>query len=127
MKPVGMMDIRQALRDERFRGQFPELAGPMAKYAANTGCGTCAVSLVREILAKFPERVREYFPGREVMTAEAATAAPAVAPRRGEWAVYDGPCAGLEAWLRKRPPHAPSQVAVARWEDQCTAAVFEVR
>ncbi|MFX6803927.1 hypothetical protein ABTH20_20945, partial [Acinetobacter baumannii] len=65
MKPVGLMDVRMALSDDRFRGLFPELTHQIDKYLKEPKCGACAVPVVKEIMNRFPDRVEKYFPNRK--------------------------------------------------------------
>lgn len=119
MRPVTLMDVRQALRDQRFTELFPELSDEITKAQQNLTCGSCAVPVARKILAEYSDRLGTYFPGRPVVQPADEKKSPAAVPR-----VYNGPCDGLEAWLRKLP-HVPAQVTAARWQNECTVIVFE--
>lgn len=118
-RPVTMMDVRAALRDDRFLAQFPELSGLVGRYRTQKHCGSCGVELARAIIEKYPERVREYFPGREVLTPREEAAAVAATE---DYTVINCKTTELEAKLRRLPP-GRKYVTVARWQDEVTVIV----
>lgn len=67
-RPVTMMDVRAALRDDRFLDMFPELDELVMRFKKQKHCGSCGVELARQVIEQFPDRVRLYFPGRDVLT-----------------------------------------------------------
>lgn len=117
MKPVGLLDVRAALNDARFRDLFPEVKHEIDKYLAQPKCGACAVPVVREILTKFPERVKKYFPGRQLAVLEDAT--------DNRFTVINCGIEELESKLRKLGP-GRKQLAMARYEDQVTVVINEI-
>jgi|SRR6185437_572955 len=124
MKVVGLMDVRAALGDERFRDLFPELRHQIDKYLAEPKCGACAVPVVREILNKFPDRVQKYFPNRKVVKPEDE----AKALSENNFTVINCHVNELEDKLRKLEKTSPSrkQLAITRYGDQVTCVVNEI-
>lgn len=121
MKKVGLTDIKQALADSRFRDALPqELREDVAKYLHNPGCA-CNVPLYRRLLRDYKGHLAAYFPGAELAdeAADAATLA------ENHWLVLNCKCSELEGRLRALPP-GRKQLAVCRWEDECTCVVNEL-
>jgi len=119
-RPVTMMDVRAALRDGRFIDQFPELSGLVGRYKTQKHCGSCGVELARAIIERFPDRVREYFPGRDVLAPREEVAAVAATE---DFEVINCHVGELEARLRKLRPGVKKFVSPARWQDQITVIV----
>lgn len=121
MKPVGLMDVRMALSDDRFRAMFPELKHEIDKYLKEPKCGACAVPVVKEIMNKFPERVEKYFPNRKVLRPDDE----ATKLSENNFTVLNCHVNDLEDRLRRLPP-GRKQIAVTRYEDQVTVIVNEL-
>ncbi len=121
MKPVGLMEIRQALQDERFRGLFPEIAHEIDKMLRQPHCGSCSVPLAREILNKWPDRVEKFFPGRKVIRPEDEVKALS----ENYWTVINCHVNELEERLRKLPT-GRKQIAITRSGDQVTCVVNDL-
>src|SRR5579859_6211407 len=118
MKVVGLMDIKAALNDDRFRKLFPELTHEIDKYLKEPKCGACSVPVAREIMNRFPDRVEEYFPGRKVVKPDEEAAKLS----ENNWSVINCNIKDLEAKLRALPT-GRKQLAIARYEDQVTVVV----
>lgn len=116
MNKVGLLEVKQAIWDQRFRDLFPELKKELGEYLKNPGC-PCNVSLYKSIL-KHRDRLAKYFPGREV--AEESEAEP-----KNNFSVINCNVNELEAKLRKLRP-GRKQIAVARWQDQATVIVNDL-
>jgi hypothetical protein len=121
MKPVGLMDIKQALHDERFRSLFPELEREIDQTLRKPNCGSCGVPLARKILNDYPDRVGGYFPGRPVLRPEDEAKQLA----DNHWTVINCHVNDLEAKLKQLPP-GRKQLAVTRHGDQVTCVVNEL-
>lgn len=121
MKTVGLMDIRMALTDDRFREMFPELQHEIDKYLKEPKCGSCAVPVVKEILNKYPERVEKYFPNRKVIRPNDE----ALKLSENNFIVINCHINELENKLRKLGP-GRKQLAATRYEDQVTVIVNEL-
>lgn len=68
MKKINLIDIKQALWDDRFCKLFPEYELQIDKFKKDPGC-TCNSALLRSIL-KNKDKLKIYFPNREVITQE---------------------------------------------------------
>lgn len=121
MKPVGLMDVKIALTDDRFRELFPELQHEIDKYLKEPKCGSCAIPVIKEILNKYPERVEKYFPNRKVIRPidEANKLS------ENNFTVINCKIHELEDKLR-RLPSGRKQLAVTRYEDEVTVIVNEL-
>lgn len=115
-RPVTMMDVRGALHDRRFLDMFPELASLADRYTKSPQCGSCGVALAREIIQRFPERLGDYFVGRDLPVHQDGT-------EDRQFEVINCHVDDLEAKLRGLPPGVSKHVALARWEDQVTVVI----
>lgn len=122
MNKIGLMDVKSALKDARFRKNLPpELNDDVVKYLNNPGCPTCGVPLFRKILKHCKQQLRDYFPGQDVVDEEKELAKLA----ENHWTVINCSVDELEDQLRKLPP-GRKQIDVARYEDQVTVVVNEI-
>lgn len=120
-KPVTLMDIKQALRDSRFRDSLPkELEDDIKKYQQNPGCA-CNVPLYKKIMTSAKEILQEYFPNKSVVSLEED------AKRLSEnnFSVISCQINELENHLKKLAP-GRKQIAMARYEDQITVIINEL-
>lgn len=121
MKPVTLMDVKQALRDHRFRESLPaSLMEDVRKYQQNPGCA-CNMPIYRRILKEAPEQIKAYFPGREPSNIEEEVSKLA----QNNFSVINCHKDELEDRLRKLGP-GRKQIAVARFEDQVTVVVNDL-
>jgi len=121
MSKVTLLDIKQALRDERFRKTLPQALLPdVQKYLQNPAC-PCNMPIYKRILKECPSQIRDYFPTRELSNPVEET----VRLAQNNWRVINCKVASLEEELRKMGPGG-KQIAVARWEDEVTVVVNEV-
>lgn len=115
------MDVKQALRDHRFRESLPSsFAEDLNKYLKNPGCA-CNIPIYRRILTDAQQQLKAYFPGREVVNLAEEIQKLA----ENHWLVINCHVDELEERLRKLPP-GRKQLAVARYEDQVTVVVNEL-
>lgn len=122
MKKIGLMDVKNALKDQRFREKLPESLTPeLVKYLNNPGCGACGTKLFRKILRDCRPQLQSYFPGREIYKEEEEAAKLA----ENHWSVINCHIDELEDILRGLPP-GRKQLAVCRYEDQVTVVVNEL-
>ncbi len=121
MKPIHLMEIKQALRDHRFRESLPAgFAEDVQKYLNNPGCA-CNRPLYQKILKQGAEQLRAYFPGREIANLEEEVLKLA----QNNFSVINCHKDELEERLRKLSP-GRKQIAVARFDDQVTVVVNEL-
>lgn len=122
MNKIGLMDVKNALRDQRFRESLPEeLTSDIIKYLQNPGCGACGTKLFRKILRDCRKQLLSYFPGRDVYKEEEEMAKLA----ENHWSVINCHKDELEDALKKLPV-GRKQIAIARYEDQVTVVVNEL-
>jgi len=120
-KSIRLMEVKQALRDSRFRDSLPEHMKPQVEeFIKNPGC-PCNVPLYREILKNCKKQLQDYFPGLELSDVEEEIKQIA----ENHWTVISCNIRELENKLRKLPP-GRKQLAVARYEDQITVVVNEL-
>ena len=120
-KKIGLMDIKSALKDPRFRDSLPiELKEDVAKFLSNPGCA-CNVPIYRRIAKECKQQLHQYFPNKEVVDE------PEEVQRLAEnhWSVINCHVDELEARLKKLPP-GRKQLGIARHEDQVTVIVNEL-
>lgn len=120
-KTISLLDIKQALKDARFRSALPtELNDEVQKYLSNPGCA-CNMPLYRKILEGCGDLLRSYFPGRQ--PADLKEEAKRLAENK--FSVINCHVDELESELR-RLPSGRKQIAVARHADQVTVIVNEL-
>jgi hypothetical protein len=116
---VTLFDVKQALRDARFRERLPpELTQDVQKYLQNPGCA-CNLPIYRRVLNHGADLLKAYFPGKEVVSGEDELAGLAA----NHWQVISCHVNELEGRLTKLHPSGRKQIAVARWEDQVTVII----
>lgn len=121
MKKVGLTDIKNALRDSRFRDALPKTyQDDIVKYLNNPTC-TCNVPLYRKILKECKDQLIKYFPNSEILDEEKEISNLA----ENHWTVINCSIFELEDRLRKLPK-GRKQIDVARFEDQVTVVVNEL-
>ncbi len=120
-KPIGLMEVKQALRDQRFRDSLGgDFTDDLRKYLQNPGCA-CNVPLYRRILKERRDQLHEYYPGRELVDPEEEVRKLA----ENHWLVINCHVDDLEKALHDLPP-GRKQLAVSRFEDQVTVVVNEL-
>lgn len=116
-----MMDVKQALRDTRFRESLGvEFNDDVHKYLKNPGCA-CNVPFYRRLLKEAGDKLKAYFPGREPADLEAEAKSLA----KNNFSVINCHKDELQDQLRKLGP-GRKQIAVTRFEDQITVIVNEL-
>jgi hypothetical protein len=119
-KPVTLIDVKQALRDSRFRDSLPaQFQDDMKKYVQNPGC-SCNLAMYQRLIKEAKDSLQEYFPGRPIASLENE-----LKKSKNSWTVINCAVEELEDKLRKLPP-GRKQVAIARHENQVTVVVNEM-
>lgn len=121
MRPVSLIDVKQALHDERFCALFPELEHEIDKLRKQPACGTCSVPLAHKILNDYSDRIGKYFPNRTIIKPKEEAQQLAA----NYWTVINCKVSELEDELRKLPV-GRKQIAITRYEDQVTCVVNEL-
>jgi hypothetical protein len=115
------MEVKQALKDPRFRDVLPlELKEDVVKYLTNPGCA-CNVPFYRKLIKEYPQFLIKYYPGLEVMNEADETKILA----ENHWMVINCRIDELESKLKSLPP-GRKMLAVARYENQVTVVVNEL-
>lgn len=121
MKPITLLDVKQALKDSRFRDTLPKhLTEDIQKYISNPGCA-CNTPLYRKVLKDCQEEIKAYFPNRTVSNIEEEIKKLA----ENNWSVINCHIDELEEKLRKLSK-GRKQLAMTRYEDQVTVIVNEL-
>src|SRR5262252_4260829 len=120
-KKIGLLEVKQALRDGRFRDKLPDvLKEDIQKYLHNPGCA-CNLPIYRRVMQFGGDQLKAYFPGKELPNVEEELQHLA----ENNWLVINCHINELEGRLTKLPP-GRKQIAVARYEDQVTVIVNEI-
>jgi len=115
------MDVKQALRDKRFRESLPsEFLEEIQKYLQNPGCA-CNVPIYKKIMTHAKSQLQSYYPNRSVANLDEEAKKLA----NNNFSVINCHVDELEAILRKLPI-GRKQIAVARFEDQVTVVLNEL-
>ena len=114
-----IMDLRQAMWDERFRNLFPEYEKQMREFLHNPGCA-CNMPLYRSLLSH-KDRLQKYFPTKDIESTQEEM------NRVGDnhWKVINCKRANLETELRKLPK-GRKQLTVAIDGEEATVVVNEL-
>lgn len=116
---LGLLDIKQALLDSRFRNTLPhDIREEVAKFLENPSC-PCNTPLYRKILSQHLDKLKAYYPNKEVAEV------PDIVEEENQWTVINCRADELEDRLRKLPK-GRKQLAVARYEDLVTVVVNEL-
>lgn len=120
-RPIGILDVKKALRDSRFRDSLPEnFAEDLNKYLQNPGCA-CNLPIFKKVMTEAKENLQAYFPNRPVANLEEEAKKVA----QNNFSVINCKANELQERLRKLPP-GRKQIAVARYEDEVTVIVNEL-
>lgn len=120
-KKVTLLDIKQALKDSRFRSSLPpELSEELQKYLQNPSCA-CNLPLYKKIITECKDQVSQYYPNKEISNIEEEVQKLA----ENNWSVINCHIDELEKNLRKLNV-GRKQIAIARYEDQVTVIVNDL-
>lgn len=120
-RPIGLLDVKQALRDQRFRDKLPAFFHEdIQKYLSNPGCA-CNVPIYKRIMTEAKQQLQDYFPNRSVANLEEEAEKLAA----NNFSVISCKINELEEKLRKLPP-GRKQITAARFEDEITVIVNEL-
>ena len=118
---VSLMDIKTAMKDEKFRSTLPEsLAPEVQKFINNPNC-SCNVPLYKKIVKEAKDQVLAYFPEKEVLTQEEEIEKLS----KNTWRVINCSIGDLEKEMKKLPA-GRKQIAMTRYEDQVTVIINEL-
>ena len=116
------MEVKQALRDRRFRDSLPNgtFKEEVENYLHNPGCA-CNVPLYKRIMTEAKDQLQAYYPNKSITNLEEDARKLA----DNHWKVISCHVDDLESQL-KRLPSGRKQLAMSRFEDQVTVIVNEL-
>lgn len=121
MMKVSIQEVKEALRDSKFRLSLPpELKEDVKKYERNPSC-PCNMDVYRNILKYGVKQLKEYYPEKEVVNPD--TELPPLQENR--WTVINCTVYELEDHLKKAGV-GRKQIFVARYEDQATLIINDL-
>jgi uncharacterized Zn finger protein len=117
---IGLMEIKKALLDGRFREKLPiELKDKMAKYLHCPSCST-STEILREILKNCQNQLLEYFPGAQIDEQQELKKL-----SENHFSVINCNVKELESKLKSLPPGRKT-LAISRYQDEITVVINEV-
>lgn len=120
-RPITLMDVKQALRDKRFRDSLPEgFKEDIQKYLNNPGCA-CNMPVYKRVMTDAKQQIQAYYPGRPVSQLDEEVKRLA----DNHWTVINCKVDELESKLKKLAP-GRKQIAMSRYEDMVTVVVNEL-
>lgn len=120
-KPVTLLDVKQAMRDHRFRSSLPaELQEDVTKYLQNPGCA-CNMPIYRRVISLGKTQLETYFPGRSVSNPEEEDRV----MMNNNFVVIDCHVKDLQTRLNKLGP-GRKQITCSRYEDKVIVIVNEL-
>ena len=120
-RPIGLIEVKQALRDARFRNSLPEnFKDEIQKYLNNPGCA-CNVPIYQKVMKEAKKELQAYFPNRNIADIDEEVKKIS----QNHWTVINCAATELEEKL-KRLPSGRKQIAVSIFEDQVTVVVNEL-
>ena len=115
---IGLLQVKEALKDARFRDILPlDLREDVAKFLQNPGCA-CNLPLYRRLIKDCKKELAEYYPGSEIVEDEPLKP-------NNRFSVINCNIEELENKLKTLPP-GRKQIAVTRFQDQVTVIVNEL-
>ena len=113
-----LLDVKQALLDDRFREILPEeLIPDIQKFLQNPGCA-CNHPIYRKVMKIASKQLTEYFPTKDPVNLDEMEEK----LNENEWTVINCSIHELASKLRNLGP-GRMQLDVARWEDQVTIVI----
>lgn len=121
-KPITLFDVKQAMRDNRFRASLPaDLKEDTNKYLQNPGCA-CNMPIYRNVLKLGKAQLESYFPGRTVVDIEAEDKA----MKNSYFTVIDCNVKDLQEKLNKLKLPRHIQMTTSRYEDKIVVIIREL-
>jgi hypothetical protein len=118
---ITLLDVKNALRDERFRKSLGEgFKEDMQKYLNNPNCG-CNYHIYQRVAKEAKDQLSSYYPSRQWVDPDDEVAKLA----QNRWSVINCKKDELEKKLKELGP-GRKQLAVARYEDEVTVIVNDL-
>jgi len=122
MKKITLLDVKHALKDERFRKILPEsLTEGVNKFMKDPGCA-CHAKFIKQVLKEAQKQLFEYYPAATEITDPEKEAEKLA---KNNWRVISCHIDELENKLQSLP-YGRKQLDIARWEDQVTVVINEL-
>lgn len=120
-RPVTLMDVKQALRDSRFRESLPKsFEDDLRKYQQNPGCA-CNVPFYKKIMIEAKDNLQAYYPNKSIVSLDEDAKKIA----ENNFSVINCHIDDLEDKL-KRLSTGRKQIAISRYEDQVTVIINDL-
>lgn len=121
MTKISMQEVKEALRDSKFRLSLPpELKEDIKKYEQNPNC-PCNLDVYRNILKFGAKQLKEYYPDKEMVNPDID-----LPPLQSNtWTVINCSVQEIESKL-KAMGQGRKQIVVARYEDQATVIINDL-
>ncbi len=120
-KKITLLDVKQALRDSRFRRELPAtLTEDITKYLQNPGCA-CNMPVYRNVLKLGKAQLEAYFPGRVVSDPDEEDRI----MMKNSFTVIDCHVKELQAKLNKLGP-GRKQITCSRYDDKVVVIVNDL-
>ncbi len=119
MNKLNLMDVKQAIWDKRFQELFPEHKDEFEAFLKDPGCA-CNIKFLRTLM-RYKERMKKYFPTKEIITPEEEDAILS----KNDYVVINCPIDQLEMKM-KGYPRSKRMVAAARWKDRVTVILNDI-
>lgn len=120
-RPVTLMDVKQALRDSRFRESLPKsFEDDLRKYQQNPGCA-CNVPFYKKIMIEAKDNLQAYYPNKSIVSLDEDAKKIA----ENNFSVINCHIHDLEDKL-KRLSTGRKQIAISRYEDQVTVIINDL-
>lgn len=115
---IKLLDVKQALLDDRFREVLPEeLVPDVQKFLQNPGCA-CNHPIYKKVIKVAWKQLTDYYPSKE-------HSEPDLEVTSNQWVVINCSIHELASKLRNLGP-GRKQLDIARWEDQVTVIINEL-
>jgi hypothetical protein len=118
---ISLFDVKQALRDSKFRDSLPETLLPEVQRFLNNPSCTCNYSIYVKILKDAKDQLIQFYPEKQYLSPDEEKERLA----KNNFTVINCSIGELEARLKLLKP-GRKQIAVARFEDQATVIVNEL-
>lgn len=121
-RKISLLDVKQALMDERFIESLPEsLKEGSKKYLKDPGCA-CNHNFIVQVLKEAKNQLHEYYPNAKEITDPDKDLERL---SKNNWKVFSCHIDELEKKMQALPP-GRKQVDMARWQDQVTVIINEL-
>jgi hypothetical protein len=136
--PITVLDVKNALRDEKFRSTLPEnLKEPVQKFLGNQNC-SCNLKIYQQVLAEAKEQITAYYPEKSYVNPDNKVEMEEVKAAQKEqlaqqakrlatnvFKVINCSIGELEERMKALPP-GRKQITMSRYEDQVTVLINEL-